>query len=53
MVTCTDPAPGGSLQYTFTVKGVDTGPGTVTTEMRTPAVAGVTVVRSAVQVTRR
>ena len=53
VVTSTDPSPGGTLQYTFTVRGVATGPGTVTTEMRTPVVAGVTVVRSAVQVTRR
>ena len=53
VVTSTDPTPGASLQYTFTVRGVETGNGTVTTQMRTPAVPGVTVVSSAVQVTRR
>jgi hypothetical protein len=50
-VTSSAPVPGGSVSYTVTVRGRETGDGIVTTEMSTPLVAGVTVVQSHVNVT--
>jgi subtilisin family serine protease len=41
-VTTTPGTPGGSLTYSFQLKGVRTGAGDVTTGMSTPAVRGVT-----------
>ena len=41
-VTSTPGAPGGSLTYSFDVKGVFTGLGTVRTDMTTPLVRGTT-----------
>jgi subtilisin family serine protease len=41
-VTSTPGAPGGSLTYSFTVKGVLRGAGTVRTDMTTPLVRGTT-----------
>ena len=51
VVTSTDPTPGGSVTYTLTVRGVRVGTGTVTTEMVTGSVPGVTVVESEIDVT--
>jgi subtilisin family serine protease len=42
-ITSTPGAPGGTLSYTFTVKGVSTGTGSVTTATSTPQVKGITV----------
>ncbi|WP_318271878.1 S8 family serine peptidase [Microbispora triticiradicis] len=42
-VTSTPGAPGGTLNYSFTVKGVSPGTGTVTTATSTPQVKGITV----------
>jgi subtilisin family serine protease len=41
-VTSTPGAPGGSLTYSFELRGTDTGVGDVTTTMATPLVRGVT-----------
>jgi hypothetical protein len=42
-VQSTPGAPGGSLTYTMTVKGVRSGDGSVTTETSTPLVKGITI----------
>ncbi len=42
-ITSTPGAPGGTLTYSFTVKGTSTGTGTVTTATSTPQVRGITV----------
>ncbi|MEU6415039.1 S8 family serine peptidase [Microbispora sp. NPDC046933] len=42
-ITSTPGAPGGALTYSFTVKGVSSGTGTVTTATSTPQVKGITV----------
>lgn len=42
-VQSTPGAPGGSLSYTMTVKGVHSGAGSVTTETSTPLVKGITI----------
>ena len=52
VVTSTDPTPGGSVSYTLTMRGVRVGTGTVTTEMVTGSVPGVTVVESEIDVTK-
>ena len=49
-VTSSAPAPGGSVSYRVTVRGLFPGTGTVTTTMTTPAVPGTTVVTSQVTV---
>ncbi|MER7004479.1 S8 family serine peptidase [Dactylosporangium sp. NPDC000555] len=52
-VVSTDPVPGASTSYTFTLRGLVPGPGEVTTSVVTPAVPGTTVVKSTVTVTGR
>ncbi|WP_036321178.1 S8 family serine peptidase [Microbispora sp. ATCC PTA-5024] len=42
-IASTPGAPGGTLSYSFTVKGVSPGTGTVTTGTSTPQVKGITV----------
>ncbi|WP_311932269.1 S8 family serine peptidase [Microbispora sp. H11081] len=42
-ITSTPGAPGGTLSYSFKVKGVSSGTGTVTTGTSTPQVKGITV----------
>ncbi|WP_285703705.1 S8 family serine peptidase [Microtetraspora sp. NBRC 16547] len=42
-ITSTPGAPGGTLTYSFTVKGSSVGTGTVTTATSTPQVRGITV----------
>lgn len=42
-ITSTPGAPGGTLTYSFKVKGVSSGTGTVTTGTSTPQVKGITV----------
>ena len=51
VIHSTDPVPGESLTYSFTVKGVSTGTGTVKTTMASDIVAGTTIVRSKIKVT--
>ena len=51
VIHSTDPVPGESLTYSFTVKGVSTGTGTVKTAMASEIVAGTTIVRSKIKVT--
>ena len=50
-VTSTPGAPGGSLTYSFQVKGTSTGSGTVRTDMSTPLVRGTTTDVDTVTVT--
>jgi hypothetical protein len=50
-VTSTPGAPGGALTYSFRVKGVFNGPGTVRTDMETPLVRGITTDVDTVTVT--
>jgi hypothetical protein len=50
LVRSTDPAPGGVLTYTVTVRGLAIGSGTVHTRMDSPQVPGVTLVTSRVTV---
>ena len=52
-VTSTDPVPGDSASYSVFIEGRRTGTGLVTSEMTTDSIAGVTIVRSRVQVTTR
>ncbi len=52
-VTSSPPTPGGTASYVVVARGEKVGAGVVTTEMVSAAVAGITVVRSTVQVTRR
>lgn len=49
-VTSTDPAPGDTLTYTVTVRGVSNGQGRVRTEMRADGVPGLTQVFSDLRV---
>jgi hypothetical protein len=49
-VTSTAPTPGASASYTVNVRGVQSGTGTVTTEMEGPDLPGVTIVTSEVAV---
>jgi hypothetical protein len=51
-VTSTPGAPGGSLTYTFDVKGVFRGLGTVRTDMTTPLVRGTTTDVDTITVTK-
>jgi len=51
-VVSTDPVPGDRATYSLTVRGVERGLGTVTTNMEASRVPGVTVVRSDIRVTR-
>jgi subtilisin family serine protease len=51
-VTSTPGAPGGSLTYSFTVRGVLPVRGTVTTDMTTPLVRGTTTYVDEIDVTR-
>jgi hypothetical protein len=51
-VSSTSPAPGGSVSYTVTVRGVDSGTGVVTTEMEGPDLPGTTIATSEVVVRR-
>ncbi|MFN8196152.1 MAG: S8 family serine peptidase [Nocardioidaceae bacterium] len=50
-VTSTDPAPGDSLTYTVTVRGLQVGQARVHSEMTADGVAGVTVVNTPLPVT--
>jgi hypothetical protein len=50
-VTSTAPTPGGSASYTFDVRCLEAGTGTVTTEMEGPDLPGVTIVTSEVAIT--
>jgi hypothetical protein len=50
-VTSTPGAPGGTFTYSFTVRGVSAGTGTVRTEMTTPSVRGTTIDVDAIQIT--
>jgi hypothetical protein len=50
-VTSTTPVPGASVSYTVDVRGLDTGTGTVTSEMEGPDLPGVTIVTSEVAIT--
>lgn len=52
-VVSTDPTPGDSVTYTFSVEGTRRGTGVVTTTLDSPIVPGTTVVTSNVEVTRR
>ena len=45
-------APGGSLTYSFNVKGVMAGVGTVRTDLTTPLVRGTTTEVDTITVTR-
>jgi hypothetical protein len=49
-VTSSAPTPGASVSYTVNVRGLDTGTGTVTTEMSGPDLPGVTIVKSEVAI---
>jgi hypothetical protein len=49
-VTSTEPEPGGSVSYGYTVRGVNPGVGIARTEMTTPLVPGVTVARTVIDV---
>ena len=51
-VTSTPGAPGGSLTYSFNVKGVTDGVGTVRTDLTTPLVRGTTTEVDTITVTR-
>ena len=51
-VTSTAPTPGASVSYTVNVRAVDTGTGTVTTEMDGTGLPGTTIVTSQVAVSR-
>jgi hypothetical protein len=51
VITSTDPGPGGKLTYSFTVKGVSKGTGTVKTAMASEIVAGTTIERTKIKVT--
>jgi subtilisin family serine protease len=51
-VTSTPGAPGGSLTYSFNVKGVMAGVGTVRTDLTTPLVRGTTTDVDTINVTR-
>ena len=51
-VTSSSPTPGGSVSYTVTVRGVNSGVGRVTTEMEGADLPGTTIVTSEVQVSR-
>jgi subtilisin family serine protease len=49
-VTSTPGAAGGTLTYSFEVRGISTGPGTVRTDLTTPAVRGTTTDVDTIQV---
>jgi hypothetical protein len=51
-VESTPGAPGGSLTYSFTVRGFLPGTGTVRTDMTTPLVRGTTTDVDTITVTR-
>jgi hypothetical protein len=51
-VTSTPGAPGGSLTYSFNVRGVMSGVGTVRTDLTTPPVRGTTTDVDTITVTR-
>lgn len=53
VVTSTDPTPGGSVTYTVFLQGLWPGEGIVRTEMTANGVPGVTIVESAIRITRR
>ena len=53
VVTSTDPTPGDTVSYSFTVKGRRTGAGVVTTEMDATDIPGTTIVRTQIQVVPR
>jgi hypothetical protein len=50
-VTSTPGAPGGTLTYSFEVRGVELGTGTVRTDLKTPLVRGTTIDVDTIQVT--
>jgi subtilisin family serine protease len=50
-VTSTPGAPGGTFTYSFTVRGIQVGTGTVRTDMTTPLVRGTTIDVDAIQIT--
>jgi hypothetical protein len=52
-VTSTAPTPGGSASYELDLRGIWRGIGVLTTEMQSDIVAGSTVVKSEVEVTKR
>jgi Subtilase family/Fibronectin type-III domain/PA domain len=52
-VTSTAPTPGASASYTVNVKGVNTGAGTVTTEMDGTGLPGTTIVATTVTISNR
>jgi len=51
-VQSTDAVPGDRATYTLTVRGVQRGVGTVTTEMEASGVPGITVVKTDIRVLR-
>jgi hypothetical protein len=52
VITSTPGAPGGSLTYSVTVKGIDKGNQAVTTAMTASLVAGVTIATTPIKVTK-
>jgi len=50
-VTSTPGAPGGTFTYSFGVRGIQVGTGTVRTDMTTPLVRGTTIDVDAIQIT--
>ena len=50
-VTSTPGAPGGTFTYSFGVKGIAVGTGTVRTDLTTPLVRGITIDVDAIQIT--
>ena len=52
-VTSTDPIPGGSASYELTVKGIQKGPGLLTTTMDSDLVVGTTVVKTPITVLKK
>jgi hypothetical protein len=53
IISTTPGAPGGSLSYTLTVKGKQVKPAVLTTTMVTDIVAGSTIVRTPIEVTKK
>ena len=51
-MTSTPGAPGGALTYSFNIKGVFPGSGTVRTDLTTPLVNGTTTEVDTITVTR-
>ena len=50
-VTSTPGAPGGTFTYSFGVRGIQVGTGTVRTDLTTPLVRGTTIDVDAIQIT--